>query len=129
MHGVAPRMCGQDGRPLLGRGAGGRSPGYLPAERLAGRFGLQTYAGRSGGVPTDGRGAEARPAAPVRSAGVGDCDRPAFPCRINVGDLRQWRNNPRMTLILRLMNKHARLMGWGDHWGPDDYVILDHDGR
>jgi hypothetical protein len=37
--------------------------------------------------------------------------------------------NPRMPLILRLMNKHARFMGWGDHWGPDDYVILDRDGR
>jgi hypothetical protein len=42
--------------------------------------------GRSGGVPADGRGADARSAAPVRSAGVGDCDRPAFPCRIDVGD-------------------------------------------
>src|SRR6267378_4518749 len=29
MHGVAPHMCGQVGRPLLDRGAGGRSPGYL----------------------------------------------------------------------------------------------------
>jgi hypothetical protein len=38
-------------------------------------------------------------------------------------------NNPRMTLILRPMNKRARLMGWGDHWGRDDYVILDRDGR
>jgi hypothetical protein len=34
-----------------------------------------------------------------------------------------------MTLIPRPMNKHARLMGWGDYWGPDDYVILDHGGR
>jgi hypothetical protein len=24
-------MCGQVGRPLLGRGAGGRSPGYHPS--------------------------------------------------------------------------------------------------
>jgi hypothetical protein len=29
MHGVAPHMCDQAGRPLLDRGAGGRSPGYL----------------------------------------------------------------------------------------------------
>ena len=29
MHGVAPRMCGQVARPLLGGGAGGRSPGLL----------------------------------------------------------------------------------------------------
>jgi hypothetical protein len=29
MHGVAPHMCGQVGHPLLDRGAGGRSPGYL----------------------------------------------------------------------------------------------------
>ena len=29
MHGVAPRMCIQIVRPLLGRGAEGRSPGYL----------------------------------------------------------------------------------------------------
>src|SRR5262249_26058346 len=29
MHGVAPHMCGRGGSPLLGRGAGGRSPGYL----------------------------------------------------------------------------------------------------
>jgi hypothetical protein len=56
MHGVAPRMCGQVGRPLLGRGAGGRSPGYLPAERLA--VGLLAYVlmgsalGRTGGAPT-----------------------------------------------------------------------------
>jgi hypothetical protein len=30
-----------------------------------------------------------------------------------------------VTLILRTMNKHAQLMGWGDHWGEDDYVVLD----
>jgi hypothetical protein len=29
MHGVAPRLCDQIDRPLLGRGAGGRSPGFL----------------------------------------------------------------------------------------------------
>src|SRR5262249_3353619 len=29
MHGVAPHMCGRGGSPLLGRGAGGRSPGFL----------------------------------------------------------------------------------------------------
>ena len=23
------------------------------------------------------------------------------------------------------MNRHAQLMGWGDHWGDDDYVVLD----
>jgi hypothetical protein len=34
-----------------------------------------------------------------------------------------------MTLILRTMNKHAQLMGWGDHWGEDDFVIVDEDGR
>jgi hypothetical protein len=28
MHGVAPHMCDQVGRPLLDRGAGGRSPGF-----------------------------------------------------------------------------------------------------
>jgi hypothetical protein len=28
MHGVAPRMCDQVVRPLSGRGAGGRSPGF-----------------------------------------------------------------------------------------------------
>src|SRR5215472_5904039 len=31
MHGVAPQMCGRVASPLLGRGAGGRSPGYLAA--------------------------------------------------------------------------------------------------
>jgi hypothetical protein len=30
-----------------------------------------------------------------------------------------------VTLTLRTMNRHARLMGWGDHWGEDDYVVLD----
>ena len=35
MHGVAPQMCGQVVSPLLGLGAGGRSPGYLIAPRLA----------------------------------------------------------------------------------------------
>jgi hypothetical protein len=30
-----------------------------------------------------------------------------------------------MTLILRAMNKHTQLMGWSDHWGDDDYVVLD----
>jgi hypothetical protein len=29
MHGVAPQMCGRVVCPLLGRGAGGRSPGFL----------------------------------------------------------------------------------------------------
>ena len=29
MHGVAPHMCGQVVRPLLGGGAGGRSPGFI----------------------------------------------------------------------------------------------------
>src|SRR5262245_1724869 len=29
MHGVAPQMCGRVASPLLGRGAGGRSPGFL----------------------------------------------------------------------------------------------------
>ena len=29
MHGVAPRMCGQVVRPLLGGGAGGRPPGFI----------------------------------------------------------------------------------------------------
>jgi hypothetical protein len=29
MHGVAPQMCGRVACPLLGRGAGGRSPGFL----------------------------------------------------------------------------------------------------
>jgi hypothetical protein len=33
MHGVAPHMCGQVGRPLSGRGAGGRSPGYRLKDR------------------------------------------------------------------------------------------------
>jgi len=23
------------------------------------------------------------------------------------------------------MNRHAQLMGWGEHWGEDDYVVLD----
>jgi hypothetical protein len=33
MHGVAPQMCGRVASPLLGRGAGGRSPGYrLPSQ-------------------------------------------------------------------------------------------------
>jgi hypothetical protein len=31
----------------------------------------------------------------------------------------------RMTLILRTMNKHAQLMRWGDHWGDDDYLVVD----
>jgi hypothetical protein len=35
MHGVAPQMCGRVASPLLGRGAGGRSPGYLMPARLA----------------------------------------------------------------------------------------------
>src|SRR5262249_56979322 len=35
MHGVAPQMCGRVANPLLGRGAGGRSPGYLMPPRLA----------------------------------------------------------------------------------------------
>jgi hypothetical protein len=30
-----------------------------------------------------------------------------------------------MTLSLRPMNRHAQLMGWSDHWGEDDYVVLD----
>jgi hypothetical protein len=30
-----------------------------------------------------------------------------------------------MTLSLRPMNKHAQLMGWPEHWGEDDYVVLD----
>src|SRR4029077_3595013 len=29
MHGVAPHMCGRGASPLLDRGAGGRSPGFL----------------------------------------------------------------------------------------------------
>ena len=29
MHGVAPHMCCQEACPLLGGGAGGRSPGFL----------------------------------------------------------------------------------------------------
>jgi hypothetical protein len=29
MHGVAPQMCDRVACPLLGRGAGGRSPGFL----------------------------------------------------------------------------------------------------
>src|SRR6266498_2999810 len=32
MHGVAPQMCGRVASPLLGRGAGGRSPGFLIIE-------------------------------------------------------------------------------------------------
>ena len=27
------------------------------------------------------------------------------------------------------MNRHARLMGWGDDWGEDDYVVLDQGQR
>jgi hypothetical protein len=23
------------------------------------------------------------------------------------------------------MSKHAQLMGWSDHWGEDDFVVLD----
>jgi hypothetical protein len=34
-------------------------------------------------------------------------------------------NKPANDLILRTMNKGARLMGWGDRWGDDDYVILN----
>ena len=37
MHGVAPQMCGRVASPLLGRGAGGRSPGYLMPPRVAAR--------------------------------------------------------------------------------------------
>jgi hypothetical protein len=48
---------------------------------------LSANAGRSGGVPTDGRGAEVRPAAPVRSAGVGDCEWPAFSAARRCGRL------------------------------------------
>jgi hypothetical protein len=29
MHGVAPHMCDRGASPLLDRGAGGRSPGFL----------------------------------------------------------------------------------------------------
>jgi len=29
MHEVAPHMCGRVGGPLLGGGAGGRSPGFI----------------------------------------------------------------------------------------------------
>jgi hypothetical protein len=47
----------------------------------------QANAGRSSGVPADGTVA---PRLDRRHqsglAGVGDCDRPAFPCRIDVGD-------------------------------------------
>ena len=35
MHGVAPQMCGRVASPLLGLGAGGRSPGYRLPPRLA----------------------------------------------------------------------------------------------
>ncbi len=35
MHGVAPQMCGQVAYPLLGGGAGARSPGFLLAIPLA----------------------------------------------------------------------------------------------
>jgi hypothetical protein len=37
MHGVAPLMCDQVGRPLLDRGAGGRSPGYLADDKITKR--------------------------------------------------------------------------------------------
>jgi hypothetical protein len=30
-----------------------------------------------------------------------------------------------MTLILRPMNRHAKLMGWSTDWPPDDYVVID----
>jgi hypothetical protein len=30
-----------------------------------------------------------------------------------------------VALTLRPMNYHARLMGWGEHWGGDDYLVLD----
>ena len=36
MHGVAPHMCGRVANPLLGRGAGGRSPGFPHPPQLAG---------------------------------------------------------------------------------------------
>jgi hypothetical protein len=35
MHGVAPQMCVEQAGPLLGRGAGGRSPGYFCCTPMA----------------------------------------------------------------------------------------------
>jgi hypothetical protein len=31
-----------------------------------------------------------------------------------------------VTPTLETMNRHGNLMSWGDHWGEDDYVVLDH---
>jgi hypothetical protein len=28
-----------------------------------------------------------------------------------------------VTLTLRTMNRHAKLMGWGDRWGEDGYLV------
>src|SRR5215475_9591995 len=41
MHGVAPHMCGRVASPLLGRGAGGRSPATLC--RLGWRAGRKCF--------------------------------------------------------------------------------------
>jgi hypothetical protein len=30
-----------------------------------------------------------------------------------------------LTLFLRLMNRHAELMGWSTDWPPDDFVVID----
>ena len=44
MHGVAPQLCDQIDRPLLGRGAGGRSPGFLYGSIRARRGGRSSAA-------------------------------------------------------------------------------------
>ena len=66
MHGVAPHMCTQVVRSLLGQGAGGRSPGYLP---LVAQLRRQRRPQRrcSGGA-RDGRSVRKRVAAPSRAA-------------------------------------------------------------
>jgi hypothetical protein len=52
MHGVAPHMCGQVARPLLGGGAGGRSPGVLAAGCVADRCDRLRCSEQSGSTVT-----------------------------------------------------------------------------
>src|SRR6516165_4152895 len=63
MHGVAPHMCVKQARPLLDRGVGGRSPGFLFSAAIAAA--LATPAGHcptrpngNGTVRSGGRTAE-----------------------------------------------------------------------
>jgi hypothetical protein len=107
MHGVAAQMCGRVASPLLGRGAGGRSPGYLmpPSVGGPGTMLLSTYQRARGAWLQKNRDPNAESSPPANEAtsspplNQGHHNSFVFPLALALRDRSRWRDEDRVTVL------------------------------